>query len=77
MIYLWSVTEGEIRVLKCLGRFKVRADVKDGIFVASLAFILFAKEDFSVDWVLKPFKSRVQQTRGQVCRLWFPVVLLL
>ena len=57
--------------------FKVRADVKDGIFVASLAFIEFAKEDFSVDRVLKPFKSRVQWTRGQVCRLWFPVVLLL
>ena len=37
--HLWSVTEGEMRVWKCLGRFKVRADVKDGIFVASLAFI--------------------------------------
>ena len=37
--YLWSVTEGEMRVLKCFCRFKVRADVKDGIFVASLAFI--------------------------------------
>ena len=39
LIHHWSVTEGEMRVLKCLGRFKVRADVKDGIFVASLAFI--------------------------------------
>ena len=25
--HLWSVTEGEMRVLKCLGRFKVCADV--------------------------------------------------
>ena len=40
-------------------------------------YIEFVKEDFSVDWVLKPFKNRVQRTRGQVCRLWFPVVLLL
>ena len=39
LFHLWSVTEAEMRVLNCLGRFKVRADVKDGIFVASLAFI--------------------------------------
>ena len=39
LFHIWSVTEGEMRLLKCLGGFKVRADVKDGIFVASLAFI--------------------------------------
>ena len=39
LFHPWSVTEGEMRVLKCLGRLEVRADVKGGIFVASLAFI--------------------------------------
>ena len=29
LFHHWSVTEGEMRVLKCLDRFKVRADVKD------------------------------------------------
>ena len=52
LFHHWSVTKGEMRVLKCLGRFKVRADVKDRIFVASLTFNKFDKEDFSVDRVL-------------------------
>ena len=35
-----SGTEGEMRVLKCLGQFKVRADVKDGIYVSLCSIYL-------------------------------------